>query len=330
MTVPDLPDQPEQPPVPAASDPTRPVLVTHSGRFHCDEVFGYAILRLALGLGTPGSDHTLIRTRDSARIAAGDIVWDVGLEFDPERSRYDHHQRGAPLRDDGTPFSSAGLIWRRYGLDALRASLHDMPPVDGVSPERLFAELDAGLIRRIDESDNGVASVPGEFGLPSLIADFNLPWDASDANSPQAGDAEFRKAADFAATVLRQRIEHVRARLAGEAIVLTANQTAADPRILVFERGLPWKRTAFDHHLPVLFGIAPANNGNWMIDCMTTVPGGFDQRQPLPEAWAGLQGAALAERSGVPDAVFVHLRRFVGAARSREGAIAMARAALPG
>ncbi len=33
-------------------------------------------------------------------------------------------------------------------------------------------------------------------------------------------------------------------------------------------------------------------------------------------------------QGGVPDAVFAHARRFVGAARSREGAMAMARRAI--
>jgi uncharacterized UPF0160 family protein len=57
---------------------------------------------------------------------------------------------------------------------------------------------------------------------------------------------------------------------------------------------------------------------------MPPEPGSFEQRLPLPQAWAGLQDAALAEASGVADAVFVHLRRFVGAARSRAGALDLA------
>ena len=77
-----------------------PTLVTHNGKFHCDEVFAYAVLRQALGVHAPGVDHTLVRTRDPARIAAGDIVWDVGLLFDPAAQRFDHHQRGAPERPD--------------------------------------------------------------------------------------------------------------------------------------------------------------------------------------------------------------------------------------
>ncbi len=52
---------------------TPPIFVTHSGKFHCDEVFAYAVLRLALG-----RDHILRRTRNPELIASGDIVWDVG------------------------------------------------------------------------------------------------------------------------------------------------------------------------------------------------------------------------------------------------------------
>ena len=33
--------------------PSKPILVTHSGKFHCDEVFAYAVLRLARGCVHP-------------------------------------------------------------------------------------------------------------------------------------------------------------------------------------------------------------------------------------------------------------------------------------
>ena len=103
---------------------------------------------------------------------------------------------------------------------------------------------------------------------------------------------------------------------------------SADPRVLELGRKLPWEGPVFAHGLPVLYAVYPVPNGNWMVDAMPPAPGTFEQRLPLPEAWAGLREAELATASGVPDAVFVHLRRFVGAARSREGASAMARRAI--
>ena len=302
-----------------------PLLVTHGGKFHCDEVFAYAVLRAALGLHAPGIDHRLARTRDPAVIAAGDIVWDVGFLHQPAACRFDHHQRGAPVRTDGTPFSSAGLVWQVYGVRAVRALLR---PEDAERFADVVAgELDGSVVRRIDELDNGVAEThDDQLGLASLIGDCNLPWDAT--AEPAAADAAFLRAAELADGVLRRRIDMVRARFAAEASVVAAHAASTDPRILELERGMPWKAAVFNHALPVLFAIYPAGNGRWMVDAMPPEPGSFAQRLPLPEAWAGLQDDALVQTSGVEDAAFVHLRRFVAAAHSREGALQMARRAV--
>ena len=295
-----------------------PTLVTHNGKFHCDEVFAYAVLRQALGVHAPGVDHTLVRTRDPAGIAAGDIVWDVGLLFDPAAQRFDHHQRGAPERPDGTPFSSAGLVWQVYGRRAVAALLGDDAMAGAVA-----AELDEGVMRRIDEVDNGVSSGPEVLGLASLVGDFNPPWDRPRGDS--AEDAAFLQAADLADAVLRRRVDHIRGRLAAEAEVVAAHRASADPRVLELERNMPWKDAVFSHALPVLYAVYPVSNGNWMVDTMPPEPRSFAQRLPLPEAWAGLPEGELVGVTGIADAVFVHLRRFVGAARSRAGAVAMAR-----
>ncbi len=309
--------------------PPRPCLVTHGGKFHCDEVFAHAVLRLALGLRAPGGDYTLLRTRKPPLIEGGDIVWDVGLVFDPATSRFDHHQRGAPLRADGTPLSSAGLVWRVYGERAVSALL---PPEAAQFTSAIADTIDATVVRRIDELDNGVSVrgplVDDTLGLASLIGDCNPSWDDPAGSGETAGDAAFVEATALAEGVLRRRVDQVRSRLAAEAIVVGAHAAGEDPRILVLVQGMPWKNAVFAHDLPVLFTVSPASNGNWMVDAMPPEPGSFAQRLPLPEGWAGLQGEELAAASGVADAVFVHLRRFVGAARSRAGAVAMAQRAV--
>ena len=303
-----------------------PTLVTHSGKFHCDEVFAYATLCLALDVSTPGTDHTLVRTRDKAAIAAGTIVWDVGLAFDPATHRFDHHQRGAPVREDGSPLSSAGLVWQVYGADAVRALL---PAPCAAMAAPIAAELETKIVRRIDELDNGTGPTEREaVTLSSLVADCNPTWDDPAATGPTAGDAGFLEATALVTALLRRRVEALRSRMEAEALVLAAHAAATDPRLLVLDRGMPWKSAAFDHGLPVIYTISPASNGNWMIDTMPPERGSFAQRLPLPEPWAGLEGSALATATGVEDAVFVHTRRFVGAARSKTGAIQMATAAL--
>ena len=285
----------------------RPILATHSGKFHCDEVFAYAVLRLALGLSGPGVDHTLLRTRKPNLIETADIVWDVG-----------------------SPFSSAGLVWQVYGERAVTALL---PPGDSARfAASVAAALDTSLVRRIDEIDNGVSATGpikrDTLGLATLIGEFNPTWDDSDANGPAAGDAAFLEATALVTATLRRRVDNLRARHAAEAAVLAAHQTGDDPRLLVLDTGMPWKNAVFSHDLPVLFTVSPASNGNWMIDTMPPEPGSFEQRLPLPASWAGLQAEDLAQETGVADAVFVHVRRFVGSAKSRAGAIELARKAL--
>lgn len=305
---------------------SRPTLVTHSGKFHCDEVFGYVVLCLALGLSSPGEDHVLLRTRTPDMIESGDIVFDVGGRFDPVSNRFDHHQIGAPQRPDGTPFSAAGLLWQTYGEQAVAALL---PPEASAFAGKIARDLDEGLVKRLDEIDNGVCMTGPvrrhSLEFASLIGDFNPSWDAPTANGPHAGDEAFLCAAALARQVLALKVDGLRARLLADSLVMAAYEAAEDKRLLVLDVGMPWKNVVFKQQLPVLFGISPASNGNWMIDTVPPEPDSFAQRLPFPEGWAGLQGEDLAVVCGVADAVFVHVRRFVGAARSREGAIAMAK-----
>ena len=301
-----------------------PVLLTHSGKFHCDDALAYAILRLALGLEAAGHDHRLVRTRDKAEISAADIVFDVGGVHDAATSRFDHHQRGAPVRgDDGVPFSAAGLVWQVHGLAAVRAIL---APGEADDAAAIADVIDDTVIRRVDMLDNGVGDPGGVLELSSLVADFNGTWDSD--RDGAAEDAAFIAAADMVRDVLKRRVARVRARLTAERIVLEAYARSADPRILELDRGMPWQETVFSHGLNVLYAVYPVPGGNWMVGAMPPERNSFAQRLPLPAAWAGLQDEALVEVSGIEDAVFVHAKRFVAAARSRDGAMAMARAAI--
>jgi uncharacterized UPF0160 family protein len=228
--------------------PLRPLLVTHSGTFHLDDAFAYAVLRLAFGLSKAGVDHALVRTRDEAVVAGADIAWDVGAVHDPAAGRFDHHQRGAPVRDDGLPYSAAGLVWRRYGEAAVRALLAPCGAADLAAA--VAAGVDREVVRRIDEIDNGVGPPGDALGLASLVEDLNPTWDSPVVGDRAAEDAAFLRAADLAGGFLRRRAEAVRARLAAEAVVLAAHARSADPRVLELGRKLPWEGPVFAHALP--------------------------------------------------------------------------------
>ncbi|WP_173487765.1 MYG1 family protein, partial [Aliiroseovarius sp. xm-m-354] len=105
-------------------------LVTHSGGFHADELLSSVILTRLY------PEAALLRSRDADWITpgAGRIIYDVGRDYDPEALIFDHHQRPGPLREDGQPFSSFGLIWQHYGHDYLRS--FDVPEADLVDIHR--------------------------------------------------------------------------------------------------------------------------------------------------------------------------------------------------
>ncbi len=303
---------------------TIPTLLTHGGKFHCDDALAYATLRLALGLTAVGQDHQLVRTRDKAAIAAADIVFDVGGVHDDATSRFDHHQRGAHIRaDDSVPFSAAGLVWQIHGTAAVRALL---APEKAEAADAVARVIDDTLIRRIDMLDNGIGEPGSLLELSSLVEDFNGTWDSN--RDSAAEDAAFIEAADMVRDLLKRRAARVHARLSADAIVLEAHARSADPRILELDRGMPWQEPVFSHGLDVLYAVYPVPGGNWMVGAMPPERQSFAQRLPLPAAWAGLQDEALVAASGIEDAVFVHAKRFVASARSRAGAMAMATAAI--
>ena len=233
----------------------RPLLVTHSGTFHLDDAFAYAALRVAFGLREAGGDHALVRTRDELTIAEADVAWDVGAVYDPAAGRFDHHQRGAPERDDGLPYSAAGLVWRHHGEAAVRALLGASGADDLAAAAA--AEIDREVVRRIDAIDNGVGPPGDALGMASLVEDCNPPWDSPTVGDRAAEDAAFLRAAELSEGFLRRRAEAVRARLAAEAVVLSAHARSADPRILELDRKLPWEGPVHAHGLPVLYAVYP-------------------------------------------------------------------------
>lgn len=290
--------------------------LTHDGPFHADEVTAFAVLRLA----SPGIDAGFVRTRDPALIPRAGIVFDVGGIYAPEAGRYDHHMPEPPRRADGTPYSSAGLIWRDFG----RAAIGTLLPHAGADEiDDIWNRIDMAFVLPIDRIDNGLHPPP-PLSLATVIDTMNPAWDESGLDE----DSLFREAAALVETALRREIRTVHAEIRARSTVLAAATESADPRILELPANMPWQGAVFAAGLPVLYALYRDRGGLWRIDCMPTEPGAFQQRHPLPAGWAGLRDEALQRASGVPDAVFVHPARFTGGARSLDGARAMARLAL--
>ncbi|MBX4957308.1 MYG1 family protein [Rhizobium lentis] len=294
-------------------------LVTHSGGFHADELLSSVILTRLF------PQARLIRSRAPEWITPGPdrIIYDVGGAYDPATGVFDHHQRAAPLRDDGQPYSSFGLIWKHYGREYLAAS---GLPEDHV--EALHASFDTGFVLPIDLTDNGALSPSGPLAgltLPALLETLKPVFDEAE---PEADDRAFHSALSITRSFVEAGIAQSAAKLRAEAIVYRAIAAAGQGRVLELPRGMPFRpaivKAGADH---LLFVVHPREN-DWCVTGIRRGQEGFELRADLPAVWAGLANGELEAACGIKGASFCHNGRFIAAAKTRAAALAMAELAV--
>ncbi|MDB5848800.1 MAG: hypothetical protein JWP29_2552 [Rhodoferax sp.] len=304
---------------------SRPVVIaTHNGSFHADDVFGVAVLLLL------HPDAALLRTRDAEVIAQADFAVDVGGEWDAARGRFDHHQRGfAGARDSGVVYASAGLVWHAYGPALVEKTFG----LNDSALARSVAEaLDEELVQHLDRADTGAAhGAPGLFGLSALMSQFNTTWDTrGDAHQDEVNAlANFREAVGVITTILTATLGQLRSKYQGAQLVRHAEKLFDGRALLMPRGGLPWREVVSKEMPEVLFVVYPDSSAQqYQVHVVTVEPHSFQARKDLPNPWAGLRLAELAEVTGVPDAVFCHNGRFIAGAGSLAGAKRLAEIAL--
>lgn len=171
------------------------MLVTHSGGFHADELLSSVVLTRLF------PDAELVRTRDVSLITPGEdrIIYDVGRDYNSQQNIYDHHQKNVPLRPDGNPYSSFGLIWKHFGMRYL-----DHIGVPDIHAAHVHAMFDRDFVLPIDLMDNGRLSVSqpelAELTLPALIESLKPVFDTPFAT---AEDDAFANALPIGARLRR-------------------------------------------------------------------------------------------------------------------------------
>jgi uncharacterized UPF0160 family protein len=288
-------------------------VATHPGNFHADDVFAVAALELAHG------PLEVVRTRDPEALAAADARVDVGGRDDSAAGDFDHHQKGgAGERPNGVRYASFGLVWRDVG-ERLAGG-----------PEAA-ASVDERLVQGVDANDVGqtfVTPLFGELGpmtVSGVVAALNPSWDES--LSPEEEDERFAEAVALARRIVEREIAGAAAHQRARRLVLDAIARADDPRLIELERNMPWREAVVNEAPDARFVFYPKADG-WGAQAVPRTLGAFGNRLDLPAEWAGHSGEALAEVTGVPDAMFCHPARFYVSAGSREGITALLERAL--
>ena len=316
---------------------------THNGRFHCDEALACFMLKILPRY----KDATVVRSRDKTVLDTCDIVVDVGGEYNPSKHRYDHHMRTfneslstvikKPGYDCQIKLSSAGLIYCHFGHEIIKQLL---PEISDSDTECIFIQIYDTFIKEIDGIDNGVSMYKEEplyrivTDLSSRVDFLNPSWNSKDIDE----DVQFHKAVELTGQEFMQHI-HYKANvwLPARSIVQESieKRFEIDPsgEIIVLTQPAP----CFEHLYPIekALNIQPSlkyvifgDEEDYRVRCVPINKSSFVCRLFLPQAWAGLRDADLVRSSGIEGAEFVHVERFIGGHKTREGAIEMARKSL--
>lgn len=297
-------------------------VVTHNGRFHADDLFAIATLSLVFD-----GDIEIIRTRDEAEINSGDIVVDVGDQYDVSKGRFDHHQKLDPefgVRSNGIPYAAFGLVWKHFGKELC-------------SSDEVWQMVEEKIVQPLDAGDNGVSTFQlTDYGVsPYLMHDFLYSlqplW-----NEEGGYDEAFMDALEIAKKVISREIERAKAFVIAKKDILNIYESSDDKNIILIDEKYPYEdedvlSVLAQFEEPKFIVLKTKNNDTWKVKALrkgNDRGNTFQSRIDLPKEWGGLREWELQKISGISDAEFCHRKLFMCVAKTKESALKMAQIAL--
>ncbi|KAL8392567.1 hypothetical protein RB595_002672 [Gaeumannomyces hyphopodioides] len=240
---------------------------THNGHFHADEALAVYMLRQHI---PTYAGAALVRTRDPAVLSGCHTVVDVGGEYDPDRLRFDHHQRTFDTTFPGrqTKLSSAGLVYMHFGRQIIARRLGDPDSDNEATVDMLYAKLYESFVEALDAHDNGIHSYDpallaaagaekrfstGGFTLGAVVGRLNPNWNdpvpEDPAEAQAAEDSRFEAASSRIGEEFDRDLDYyTRSWLPARSVVADAfahrdeHDVSGRGRILVFKgQSVPWK-----------------------------------------------------------------------------------------
>jgi uncharacterized UPF0160 family protein len=290
-------------------------IVAHSGSFHTDDVFAVATLKLLL---EEKNNIEVIRTRDKKIIDEADYVVDVGEMYDPVLRRFDHHQSdGAGARDNGIPYASFGLVWKEYGEEICGS-------------KEVAQQIDQRLVQPIDAMDNGINFIKTDKeGLFMYdIRDITIVHRPTWSEGEEVLEESFEYLTGVFKKLLARQIFVLKDIKESEEAVSKIIADNKDKTLLILDKQYDYEGvTAINPY--ILLVVSPKRqDGTWSVKTVREDMRSYKARMDLPGEWAGKSGEELQKITGVPDAIFCHLQKFIAVAGSKEGAIKLAELAL--
>ena len=300
-------------------------LVTHSGKFHMDDIFSAATL--VLFFESRGIQYDIIRTRNEKKIEKYKklmksqkdkvIMFDIGGEYNEELNLFDHHQKDAPVRTNGIPYSSFGLVWKKYG--------------EKVSSSKDIAEvIDKKICLTVDADDNGVDVSENLFDFRSYdlrsFKDSFLPI----SKKKKDFDKAFVQLVGIFKDILKREIDLTYKKIADEHKFNKAYYEHSDKRYVYIEDlNVSIPADLATKYPELLFVISKGYEGGFVINTVKIDDAKpFERKKYFPAEWGGKRGKDLEKASGIKGTMFCHKGLSLAIAKTLEGAEKMVKKAL--
>lgn len=261
-------------------------VMTHAGRFHADDVFSAALLKIV---------KPEVKVK---RVMHVPEDFD-GIAFDIGGGRYDHHQKGAEVRESGYAYAAFGLLWRDLG-----------PKLVG---REMAEKFDKRFVEPLDINDTTGAYHP----LARVIGNMNPIWD-EEADI----DVCFERAVALAKVILEDEFRVIAGIQRANHIVEEALEKNSNHGVLILDRGLPWKEPVVAHK-DIDYVVYPSERGGYNGQVVERREADGEEATGLyfPEQWAGESAENLRKMTGVEDFNFCHAGRFLISASTLESAL---------
>lgn len=255
--------------------------ITHMGRFHADDVFSAALLKIM------NPEIEIIRIKSVPK------GYD-GLVFDLSDGEFDHHGEKTKYRENGVPYASFGLLWNEYG-----------PELVGENAARTFDEI---FVQPLDIQDNN----GGNNMLARAITQANPKWDSTD-NPNEC----FEKVVEFAKFILENEIQSMHSTSKAVGIVKKALAEQKDG-IVVLPVGVPWKSILIPE--PVMYVVYPSTRGGYNAQAVPKAIDTQECKKLFPEIWRGKR-EGLGQITGLKQIIFCHPGGYLINANTLEEAV---------
>ena len=296
-------------------------LLTHSGQFHADDIFSTALLNIYFKNKEPKTKLKYKRSIKKEDIDKADIVYDIGLIYNPKKLRFDHHQNDTGLiRSNGIPYAAFGLLFKHFGHGLISL-------ISGEKNKKVLAEIfdivEKKLIQHIDAMDNGTSTYKQLFkGVDVITIDnyFRMYKFEAGSEDMKKIDKKFFELVKFSEPILENIINYATERQKEKALGQKAYNKAKDKRIIICDRFYSYNFNEFPEPLIVVY---PDLRNNWSAKNVQTGEDMYDARFYFPESWRGLVDEELERACGVKGAKFCHKSGFLCVNETKEGLMEM-------